>query len=288
MATIAEPRIGANDRLGFTVFVAVSLHAMIMLTDFIPEDPEPSPRTMEITLARYEDAQKPEQADFLAQSNQQGSGTEQEKSEITAPSQSSEQNMLIQESSSPAQETQRQTQQEKPVIATQAAKRQAATLFEMPVKQSRNERPEQNKSILERSLEIAQLEANLDDQLRNYARRPRVKRLIAASTMKAVDAHYVKGVVSKIERIGKLNFPNQSGRPLYGKPRVLISIYSDGSIKDVKVLESSGSLVLDSKTIDIVRRAAPFSPFPKEVRKEQDVLELIRTFSYNKKGVSSF
>lgn len=288
MATIAEPHIGANDRLGFTVFVAVSLHAMIMLTDFIPDDPEPAPRAIEITLAHYDDVEKPEKADFLAQSNQLGSGTEQEKSEVTAPSQSSEQNMLLQESSSPVQETRRQTRQEKPVLATQIAKRQAATLFEEPIKQAENERPDPHKSILERSLEIAQLEANLDDQLKNYARRPRVKRLTAASTMKAVDARYVESVVSRIERTGKLNFPNEGGRPLYGKPRVLISIYSDGSIKDVSVLESSGNLVLDSKTIDIVRRASPFSPFPKEVRRERDVLELIRTFSYNKKGVSSF
>jgi protein TonB len=33
--------------------------------------------------------------------------------------------------------------------------------------------------------------------------------------------------------------------------------------------------------------AAPFSPFPKEVRKERDVLELIRTFDYASSGVSS-
>ena len=54
------------------------------------------------------------------------------------------------------------------------------------------------------------------------------------------------------------------------------------------MLESSGNLVLDAKTIDIVRRSAPFAPFPKQVRKERDVLELIRTFSYQPSGVSSF
>ena len=288
MAAIAEPRISANDRLGFTVFMAVAVHAMIMLTDFIQDDPEPAPFTMEITLARHDDVDKPEKADFLAQSNQLGSGTEEEKSEVTAPSQSSEQNMLIQESSSPSPESQRQKQEFKPVIATTAAKRSAASLFETPVEQSDRENFEQQKSILERSLEIAQLEANFDDQLKNYAKRPRIKRLTAASTMKAVDARYVESVVGKIERIGRLHFPNEAGKPLYGKPRVSISIYSDGSIMDIKVLQSSGNLVLDSKTIDIVRRSAPFSPFPKEVRKERDVLELIRTFSYNKKGVSSF
>ena len=106
--------------------------------------------------------------------------------------------------------------------------------------------------------------------------------------MKAVDAEYVLHVVKKIERIGSLNFPEEAGKRLYGIPRMAISIYADGSIRDIDVLESSGNLVLDSQTIDIIRRAAPFAPFPKNVRKERDVLELIRTFAYNKRGVSSY
>ncbi len=141
---------------------------------------------------------------------------------------------------------------------------------------------------MERSLEIAELEANLDNQIQNYAKRPRITRLTAADTMKAVDARYVEEVVAKIEKIGKLHFPEEGGKKLYGKPRMSISIYSDGSIREIRVLQSSGNLVLDSKTKDIVARSAPFAPFPREVRKERDVLELIRTFSYNKKGISSY
>ena len=75
---------------------------------------------------------------------------------------------------------------------------------------------------------------------------------------------------------------------MYGKPRVSIAIYSDGTIRDITVLQTSGNLVLDAKTKEIVSRAAPFAPFPKDVRQERDVLELIRTFSYTGKGVSSF
>lgn len=289
MASIAEPKISANDRLGFTIFVAVSLHALMMLTDFIQDDPEPAPFTMEITLSRYDDQDKPEKADFLAQTNQQGSGTEEEKSEITAPNQSSDQPIPMPSPSSTAPNTAPAQKDTKPVIRTQMAERSAPDLFDLPEPNDPNQSIDApQKSLLERSLEIAQLEANLDSQLRSYAKRPRVKRLTAASTMQAVDARYVDGVVNKIERTGKLHFPNDGGKPLFGKPRMSISIYSDGSIMDIKVMQSSGNLVLDSKTIDIVRRSAPFAPFPKEVRKERDVLELIRTFSYNKKGVSSY
>lgn len=288
MSLITETGVSASDRLSFTVFVAVALHGLAVLTDFIQEDPTPAPFTMEITLSRYDDDKQPDKADFLAQTNQLGSGTEQDKSELSAPTLSTAQNSLVQESASIAQKISQDTSEEKPVVVTQSSKFEAPVLFDLEVEKNISSQPDPQKSFLERSLEIAQLEANFDTQLKNYARRPRVTRLTAASTMKAIDARYVESVVAKIERTGKLHFPADGGKKLYGKPRVSIAIYSDGSIKDITVLQSSGSLVLDSKTVDIVRRSSPFGPFPKEVRKERDVLELIRTFSYTQKGVSSF
>ncbi len=290
MSLIAESRVSAGDRLSFTVFLAIALHTMVVLTDFIQEDPEPVPFTMEITLARHDDEQAPEKADFLAQSNQQGSGTLEEQAKITATSQSVQQSVVPQPAaSSPPPQTQ-SPQQERSAVVTTAGEttRKRPSLFEKALEKRQLEQPKPQQSILERSLEIAQLEASLDNQIQNYAKRPRVTRLTAASTMKAVDARYVENVVAKIERIGKQYFPQEGNKKLYGKPRMSIAIYSDGSIRDVKVLQSSGNLVLDSKTIDIVRRAAPFAPFPKDVRKERDVLELIRTFSYNRGGVSSY
>ncbi len=288
MSLIAEPNVGAGDRLSFTVFVAIALHAMLVLTDFIKEDPKPVPYTMEITLAKFDEPDAPEKADFLAQSNQQGSGTLEEKSRITSPTKSVQEVMQVQESASPAHAEAEEKVAHKAEIVSVRSNTRRPSLFERATEKNNDLQPRPKKSILERSLEIAELEASLDNQIQNYARRPRVTRLTAASTMKAVDARYVEAVVAKIERTGKLHFPQEGSKKLYGKPRVSIAIYSDGSIRDIEVLQSSGNLVLDSKTIDIVRRAAPFPVFPKEVRKERDVLELIRTFSYNKKGVSSY
>jgi protein TonB len=280
--------VSAADRLGFTIFVALALHVLMVLTDFIEDDPVPAPFTMEITLAHHDDEKVPEKAEFLAETNQQGSGEEAEKTRLSSPS----------PAPVPA------VQEEVPVIPAVAEAAPVSdntkilTSLESPVKLSVLER-EQNemlpddilspkRSLLEQSLEIAALEADFDKQLENYARRPRVTRLTAASTMKAEDSQYVAHVVRKIEQTGSLNFPQEAGKKLYGKPRVSISIWADGSIKEVKVLQSSGNLVLDSETISIVHRSGPFAPFPKNVRKERDVLELIRTFSYNKRGVSSY
>jgi protein TonB len=287
LAQRIETGVSATDRLGFTIFVAIAIHVLIVLTDFLDEDPTPSPSTMEITLSRFNDEKAPEKADFLAETNQLGSGELAEKVKPTSPLPIPAPPVLEQVivAPSPAQSAPKNEQSK---VVTSIKSEHKISSIDKIEDSFPEELIKSNRSLLEQSLEIAALEADFDQQRENYARRPRVTRLTAASTMKVEDSQYVSHVVRKIERTGSLNFPQDAGRKLYGKPRVSISIYSDGSIKDVKVLQSSGNLVLDSETINIVHRAGPFSPFPKNVRKERDVLELIRTFSYNKSGVSSY
>ncbi|KZX73463.1 hypothetical protein A3715_02695 [Oleiphilus sp. HI0009] len=287
MAAIPQANIKASDRLSFTIFVAIALHVLMVLTDFIQDDPKPVAKTMEITLARFDDEKRPDQADFLAQTNQQGSGNVEEKVRQSSPTKSIDESMLIQESASPAKPQQQETEKRSAVV-TRVADDSFSALFAPDQEYVPDSEQPELRSLIERSLQIAELEASYEEQLQQYAKKPRVTRLAAASTMKAVDARYVEQVVAKIERVGRQFFPTDRGRKLYGKPRVLISIYSDGSLRDVEIRSSSGDLVLDAKTKDIVSRAAPFAPFPSEVRKERDVLELIRTFSYTGKGVYSF
>jgi protein TonB len=283
-----HPQISALDRLSFAVFMAVAVHALIILYDFVHEDPAPAPFTMEITLAQFDDEEAPKEADFLGQSHQLGSGTMEEKLRMTTSSRSAQQNVLVQESAALPEIRPEPTDPAKNLITahTERSERPLTEFAPQELIQD-DETPRPRKSLMERSVEIAQLEADLDRQMQLYARRPRIERLTGASIMKAVDSQYVQHVTGKIERIGNRNFPRHNSRPLYGSPRVSIKIYSDGSIMDIEILESSGNLVLDEATIQIIRMAAPFSPFPKEVRKERDVLELIRTFDYASSGVSS-
>lgn len=74
------PVVTARDRLGFTLFLAAVLHALVILgiTFDLPTPSELS-KTLEITLATQPSEQQPEKADYLAQMNQEGSGTLEEK-----------------------------------------------------------------------------------------------------------------------------------------------------------------------------------------------------------------
>jgi periplasmic protein TonB len=262
----------------------LALHAFIVLgITFDLEDPEPAPYTMEITLAQYDDEEKPEKADFLAQTNQKGSGTVEKVSQLSTPKKAEYRDTVVRDTEKIRREAASRSvpvvKKKTVVAATAPAKKKA------PVIESKSTpKPDQVKkpriSLLAKSLEIASLEAELQRQQREYSKRPKVTRFNAASTMKVVDAQYISLVVNKIERIGALNFPEEARSKIYGRPRVLIAIRADGTLRELSVLQSSGNNVLDDKALKIVRMAAPFPVFPEEVRKERDELELIRTLEF--------
>ena len=62
----------------------------------------------------------------------------------------------------------------------------------------------------------------------------------------------------------------------------MVAVRADGSVQEVRVLKSSGQRILDQAAIDIVRLAAPFAPFPPEIRQDTDILEIIRTWQFEK------
>ncbi|MBL4681031.1 MAG: energy transducer TonB, partial [Pseudomonadales bacterium] len=72
-AAIAHPGVTANDRLSFTLFLAIALHAAVIFgVTFTYLKKGPSTHTMEITLAQHRSQNQPNKADFLAQFDQAG------------------------------------------------------------------------------------------------------------------------------------------------------------------------------------------------------------------------
>ncbi len=279
------------DRFSFTLFIALALHAIIVLgITFAPEPPRSSAQTMEITLSQFDDGTDPEEADFLAQTSQQGSGTEEESVEMTSPQPSEvSQNKIQPVQPEPQSRTEAVARQESSVVATQASARRSAPEPETAEPDLEEPLPvREKKSLMERSLEIASLEARFDQQRRAYARKPRVMRVTAASTLKSTNAAYVRNWVDKVVRVGNINYPSEARQSnLYGNARILVSLRKDGTVKELAILESSGSTVLDDAAIRIVRMAAPFAPFPDSLRENVDELEIIRTWVFGQQGLSS-
>jgi periplasmic protein TonB len=286
MATLA-PAISPGDRLSFTTFLAVMVHAALILgVTFTYVTSKPSTHTMEVTLAQHRSNNRPDKADFLAQFNQTGSGTLEKKALTTSPTQSEFHDTKIRETS-PQQRpraAQKVDQLQKPVVTTTGKSQQKTAMDAKLLNPNPGDvNNTEKKSLLERSLEIASLEARLDQQRQIYAKRPRIKRLTSLSTASSADAFYLNSWRRKIESIGNLNYPDEARRKkLYGSLRLMVAVRPDGSLKGVELLESSGHGVLDNAAIRIVRLAAPFAPFPDELRQTTDVLEIIRTWQFRK------
>ena len=117
---------------------------------------------------------------------------------------------------------------------------------------------------------------------------PRIRRIVDGRTETAEDDWYFESWRRKVERIGKLNYPEQArAQKIYGSLQLLVAIEPDGSLRDVRVIDSSGHKVLDEAAVRIVQLASPYAPFPPGMRKDTDVLEIVRTWQFRKRGPAS-
>jgi periplasmic protein TonB len=138
------------------------------------------------------------------------------------------------------------------------------------------------KDLMETSLEIARLEAQIAKQQEEYQKRPKRKSL-GARTQEYRFATYVEAWRQKVERIGNLNYPEAAKeQQLYGQLRMTVSIKSDGSIEKIVINQSSGHRILDEGAKHIVEIAAPYPKFPENLSQDTDIIDITRTWTFTK------
>jgi protein TonB len=134
--------------------------------------------------------------------------------------------------------------------------------------------------LVQRSLEIARLEAEISKSISLYEKMPK-RKFIGARTQEYRYAQYVEDWRGKVERVGNMNYPEAARRQkIYGKLTLTVNIRSDGSIENVEINRSSGQRILDAAAQRIVKLAAPYAPFPPDIRKETDILSITRTWTF--------
>ena len=287
-AVLKSPSAAAGvrpaDRLGFTLFIAAILHvALILGVGFSMPAPSQISKTLEITLATFKSDKAPEKADYLAQMNQQGSGTLEHKAAPKTTEVAPFQDNQVKKVAPPATPKQARSEEApKAAVTTTRQRQQKAPSKTQAQKAEQVAKPAPHFDSTQLSAEIASLEADLAQEQQAYAKRPRIHRLSAASTMRDKGAWYKEDWRKKIERIGNLNYPDEARRQkLYGSLRLLVSINRDGTIYEVQVLESSGEPILDQAAQRIVRLAAPYAPFSGDLA-DIDRLEIIRTWRFER------
>jgi len=138
--------------------------------------------------------------------------------------------------------------------------------------------------LMQRSLEIARLEAQTSRDYETYQKRPK-RKFVGARTQEYRFARYVEDWRIKVERIGNLNYPEAAKRDqLYGNLQLTVGIKSDGSLESVEINRPSGKKVLDEAAIRIVKLAGQngFAPFPPDISRDTDILHITRTWAFTR------
>lgn len=289
MSAVANPvQITASDRLGFSIFVAAILHAILILglgfgLPFARDFDAAS--MLEVTMVLTKTHLEPEDAKHIASENQMASGSTDQENQPSAPFAGSSfiDNQGI---------AQTQTTQSMPPSAENIAPQEpvitqdhAATNVFVENTQDINEQPIANTQeyISDQELELAKLVAELRQEENDYAKRPRVNYIDTLSAKTATEATYVHAWVEKVERIGNLNYPDEvRSQGLSGTLILSVLLNHDGTVELMEIRSSAGKSLLDEAAKRIVSYASPFQPFPNEMRESYDQLMITRTWLFGK------
>lgn len=275
----------SRERFGFTIFLSACIHIMLIAgVGFTFLNESSSAPAVEITLAQYRSEQAPDEADFIAQQNQLGSGILETAEAPATPFAAQFHDQIIQEVEPTPQApapNQEERETDLAVLTARIAEQQVSQQLEERIADTDNPLSERA-TPEEISLAIASLQAQLDVQQQAYAKRPRKYTLSSASTRQRHDALYLDSWRKRIEAVGNQNYPQQARQQqLYGDLRMMVALRPDGSVQEIRILQTSGHRVLDEAAVHIVQLAAPFAPFPNELREDVDILEIIRTWRFH-------
>ncbi|MDR0564857.1 MAG: energy transducer TonB, partial [Azoarcus sp.] len=130
-------------------------------------------------------------------------------------------------------------------------------------------------------LRARELEADIARRTQAYRQQQATRRThIAGTVTEARFEQYLAGFRRKIDCSASKHYPGSARGKTYGEMIVTVSILADGSLEKARVDQSSGHKVLDESVITIAKQAAPFAPFPPEIRRDTDVLEITRTWTF--------
>ena len=273
---IATMQVALVGSIAFHIFVIIGLGIR-----FIPLPKFDAPHNvMDVVLVNARTTTKPEKADALAQANLDGGGNTDQKLRARSPFPAVEDKDPSRELKA-AESRMKQLELEAKELMTRV-KSQAQVQQVEVVPQGQTKADAQARDLVDKSLEIQRLEAQIRRDYQAYQERPK-RKFVGARASEYRFAQYVDNWRMKIERIGNLNYPEEAkARKLYGSLQLTVAIKADGEVESVEINRSSGHKVLDQAAVRIVRLAAPFDRFPANIRADTDILHITRTWTFTR------
>jgi|GEM_PF-55141 len=274
-----------SDRvMSLSLAAALALHIILIFAiAFVP----PSSRDavmQDIALAVTESKEKNPDADYLAQTNQQGAGVLRSAHRLTSPAQMQNPNQTIQ-TQNVTLHIEQMSQQ--PVEASAIGSRTITTTasWKAESQNEKNKRAQRaqkhQKTQSSVASMIATLEAQYATQKQEYSKATSVHTVDSVSTREDASAVYMNQFRRKVERIGNRHYPAEArSRELKGDVRLMVILDPDGDIKAIRLLKTSGSRILDEAAKDSVRDGAPYGHFTGEMKSYSE-LRIIRTWRFS-------
>jgi len=267
--------------LAFALAFSLALHAFMLFgIGFVLPDPRHAAdflQPLQVVLVNAKSKSRPAQADALAQANLDGGGNTAEDrfAKSPLPTLSDDQQFTPEQSARRVQ----QLEQEAKRLLTQSRSTHNVAQEKIRSQQEASEHAN-GEDLMQRSMEIARLEAQISKNFDAYQKMPR-RKFIGARTREYRFAQYIEDWRIKVERIGNLNYPEMARQQkIYGNLQLTVSIRADGSVESVEVSRSSGQPVLDAAAQRIVKLASPFAPLSADIRRDTDILSITRTWTF--------
>lgn len=278
------------DRLPPMLFLSALVHGVLIIGitfNAVIGDALSQAVSLEVTIVADpdNDFERLDDAAYLAQASQLGGGNTDEQTRPSAPL----------ESSVPVDSagTEGGDGREDSLAQNSLADEVLVTASEQDTRVDNNPREEPTPIESRAALLIAGAEASLplpQEMQANFLVRDKNKQriLISADTKESNIAGYVSRWKRKIEAVGGRYLPEQAAlQGLTGSPTLEVTISASGQLADVSILESSGSKLLDQAALHILRRAAPFDPFPEAVRLDHPELNFIYKWRFSDINVAT-
>ena len=274
----------APDRLPPMLFLAALVHGILIIGvtfNAVLGDEFRDAISLEVTIVADPDPNvlEPERAEYLAQANQDGAGNTQEQSRPTARAESpvpvDNLGTLDGDSLLDSEYIEEFSDQ---VLTTRAEQ-------DFDVTDRPREEPipdESTAAYLEAGIELTMpLPQDLESNIAITDDNPR-ELVTSVDTKESRVAGYLSRWKTKIETVGVKYFPQEAMTDgVTGSPTLEVTITASGQLHDVIVRRSSGSKALDQVALSILRRAAPFDPFPEAIRVDYDQLRFAYKWQFS-------
>jgi periplasmic protein TonB len=288
-ATLPQPNPDDGSRLGLTLFLALVLHALVILgVGFEMLSAErPDQVTLDVTWVDVPDPVEPEVAEHIATEAQVASGAAEESQVARSPETAGERVAEPEPVAAAPQPAEALAQPEPDPLTTVAPEPEAAPepLELEPVDAAEATEAPSAAMLMARGLEAARATpAETAQPLLSRATRTLYLDTLAARA--APEAAYLEAWIRKVERIGNLNYPDEARRQgLSGSLVLSVRLDAEGRVQNIGIAQSSGEPILDQAAIRIVELAQPFAPFTETMREQYDHIVITRTWAFRRDRV---